>query len=64
MALSFERLARFMKACCGQGRSQEESEDLILEGFPRLHVCCRNSEVRNEEAFLARTVPNLAMNEY
>ena len=53
-----------MKVCRRRGRSQEEAEDLIQEAFLRLHEYCRKSEVRDEEAFLARTVSNLAINEY
>jgi RNA polymerase sigma factor (sigma-70 family) len=58
------RIARLMKVCRRRGRSQEEAEDLIQEAFLRLHEYCRKSEVRDEEAFLARTVSNLAINEY
>ncbi len=58
------RFARLMKVCRRRGRSQEEAEDLIQEAFLRLHEYCRKSEVRDEEAFLARTVSNLAINEY
>lgn len=53
-----------MKVCRRRGRSQEEAEDLIQEAFLRLHEYCRTTEVRNEEAFLARTVSNLAINQY
>jgi RNA polymerase sigma-70 factor (ECF subfamily) len=53
-----------MKVCRRKGRSQEQAEDLIQEAFLRLHEYCRNAEVRDEEAFLARTVSNLAINEY
>ena len=56
--------SRLMKVCRRRGRSQEEAEDLIQEAFLRLHEYCLTSEVRNEEAFLARTVSNLAINEY
>ena len=60
------RFARLMKVCRRRGRSQEEAEDLIQEAFLRLHEYCASTqnEVRNEEAFLARTVSNLAINEY
>jgi RNA polymerase sigma-70 factor (ECF subfamily) len=58
------RFARLMKLCRRRGRSQEEAEDLIQEAFLRLHEYCRTTEVRDEEAFLARTVSNLAINEY
>src|ERR1700734_190159 len=58
------RFARLMKVVRRRGRSQEEAEDLIQEAFLRLHEYCRTTEVRNEEAFLTRTVSNLAINEY
>jgi RNA polymerase sigma-70 factor (ECF subfamily) len=58
------RFARLMKVCRRRGRSQEEAEDLIQEAFLRLHEYCQTTEVRDEEAFLARTVSNLAINEY
>jgi RNA polymerase sigma factor (sigma-70 family) len=58
------RFARLMQVCRRRGRSQEEAEDLIQEAFLRLHEYCIDTEVRNEEAFLARTVSNLAINEY
>ena len=58
------RFARLMKVCRRRGRSHEEAEDLIQEAFLRLHEYCRTGEVRNEEAFLIRTVSNLAISEY
>jgi RNA polymerase sigma factor (sigma-70 family) len=64
MVRSLARFARLMKVCRKRGRSHEEAEDLIQEAFLRLHEYCRNTEVRDEEAFLARTVSNLAINEY
>ena len=64
MAGALVHFSRLMKACRNRGRSQEEAEDLIQEAFLRLHEYCRKSEVRDEEAFLSRTVSNLAINEY
>jgi RNA polymerase sigma factor (sigma-70 family) len=58
------RVARLMKVCRRRGRSQEEAEDLIQEAFLRLHEYGLKAEVRDEEAFLARTLSNLAINEY
>jgi len=58
------RFTRLMKVCRKRGRSQEEAEDLIQEAFLRLHEYCRTTEVRNEEAFLTRTVSNLAISQY
>jgi RNA polymerase sigma factor (sigma-70 family) len=45
----------------GLGRSREDAEDLIQEAFIRLHQYCRTHEVRQEEAFLVRTVQNLSV---
>lgn len=64
MAPFVSRVARLMKVCRRRGRSQQEAEDLIQEAFLRLHEYCLSAEVRNEEAFLARTVSNLAINQY
>lgn len=64
MAPFLARVARLMKVCRRRGRSQQEAEDLIQEAFLRLHEYCLSSEVHNEEAFLTRTVANLAINEY
>lgn len=64
MAGSVARFARLMKVCRSRGRSHEEAEDLIQEAFLRLHEYCRDTEVRDEEAFLTRTVCNLAVNQY
>lgn len=58
------RMARLIKSVRKRGRSREEAEDLIQEAFLRLHEYCRTTEVRNEEAFLARTVSNLAVDEF
>ncbi|MDB6162446.1 MAG: polymerase sigma-70 domain protein [Gammaproteobacteria bacterium] len=54
MARSVVRFARLIKTCRRQGRSHEEAEDLIQEALLRLHEYCRNTEVRDEDAFLAR----------
>jgi RNA polymerase sigma factor (sigma-70 family) len=53
-----------MKVCRRRGRSAEDAEDLIQEAFLRLHEYCLTTEVRNEDAFLARTVSNLVFNEH
>ena len=58
------RFARLLKACRRRGKSQEDAEDLIQEAFLRLHEYCQTAEVRDEEAFLARTVANLAVSAY
>src|SRR5687767_12244948 len=45
----------------GQGR--EDAEDLVQEAFLRLQVYCNEgNEVRSQDAFLTRTVLNLAAN--
>jgi RNA polymerase sigma-70 factor (ECF subfamily) len=46
------------------GRSREEADDLIQEAFLRLQVYCQTHEVRQEEAFLVRTVRNLSVDAY
>ena len=43
------------------GSSREDAEDLIQEAFLRLHVYCQTHEVREQEAFLVRTVQNLSV---
>src|SRR5580704_9284976 len=43
------------------GRTREDAEDLIQEAFLRLHVYCQTHEVREQEAFLVRTVQNLSI---
>jgi len=52
-----------MRLCKRQGRSPEDSEDLIQEALLRLEEYCRTAkvEVRNREEFLARTVRNLTV---
>ena len=64
MARLSVRFAHLMKVCRRRGRSQEDAEDLIQEAFLRLHEYCRKAEVRDEEAFLTRTVSNLAISQY
>ena len=44
------------------GATQEDAEDLVQEAILRLHIYTRaGAEVRNPEAFLTRTVLNLAV---
>ena len=57
----FERLLNFLRR---QGRSTEDAEDLIQEAFLRLTEYCRTKEVRDEAAFLHRTVVNLSISRY
>ena len=56
--------ARLMKLCRRRGRSHEDAEDLIQEALLRLEEYCRHGEVKNKEAFLVRTVSNLAINQH
>ena len=58
MAKYIRRLSDLLR---GLGRSREDAEDLIQEAFLRLHVYCQTHEVRQKEAFLVRTVQNLAV---
>jgi RNA polymerase sigma-70 factor (ECF subfamily) len=46
-----------------RGQRREDAEDLVQEAFLRLHIyCSEGNEVRCPDAFLARTVLNLAAN--
>lgn len=54
----FRRLETLLKR---RGRTREEAEDLIQEAFLRVKVYCdQGGEVKAPEAFLVRTVLNLA----
>jgi hypothetical protein len=64
MARSLVRFAHLMKTFRRRGRFYAKTEDLVREAFLRIHECCRNTDVRDEQAFLARTVSNPAINEY
>ena len=53
---------RFLKT---RGKSPEDAEDLIQEAFLRLEQYCRQGkEIECAEAFLRRTVLNLAVSEH
>ena len=64
MPLSFAYGAKLRRLLCRKGRSREDAEDLIQEAFLRLHVYRTAADVANEEAFLRRTVTNLAIDQY
>lgn len=54
----FRRLEGMLKR---RGRTREEAEDLIQEAFLRTKVYCdQGHQIREAEAFLVRTVLNLA----
>ena len=57
-------IARLLKLLRRQGRSREDAEDLIQDAFVRLAEYCRTAEVRNEVAFLERTVTNLSIDRH
>lgn len=57
-------IARLLRLLRRQGRSREDAEDLIQDAFVRLAEYCRTTEVRNETAFLERTVTNLSIDRY
>lgn len=57
-------IARLLRLLRRQGRSREDAEDLIQDAFVRLAEYCRTAEVRNEAAFLERTVTNLSIDRY
>ena len=56
----FSRLRRFLMR---RGRSREDAEDIIQEALLRLHMYAKK-DVRHKEAFLRRTVHNLAIDRY
>jgi RNA polymerase sigma factor (sigma-70 family) len=64
MPLSFAYGTKLHRLLCRKGRSREDAEDLIQEAFLRLHVYQTVAGVANEEAFLRRTVTNLAIDQY
>jgi RNA polymerase sigma-70 factor (ECF subfamily) len=54
----FRRLERLLRR---RGRTRQEAEDLIQEAFLRVKIYCDGGgEVKQPEAFLVRTVLNLA----
>jgi RNA polymerase sigma-70 factor (ECF subfamily) len=54
----FRRLEKLLRR---RGRTREEAEDLIQEAFLRVKIYCdQGGEVKAPEAFLVRTVLNLA----
>jgi RNA polymerase sigma factor (sigma-70 family) len=57
----FGRLLKFLRR---KGRSREDAEDLIQEAMLRLHVYAADDAVENPEAFLRRTLHNLAIDRY
>jgi RNA polymerase sigma-70 factor (ECF subfamily) len=60
----FKHCRRLINLLRGMGRSREDAEDLIQEAFLRLHVYCQTHEVREQEAFLVRTVQNLSVDSH
>src|SRR5689334_9654067 len=57
-------IARLLRLLGRHGRSRETAEDLVQDAFVRLAEYCRTAEVRNEAAFLERTVANLSIDGY
>jgi RNA polymerase sigma factor (sigma-70 family) len=55
------KLRRLLRS---RGRSLDETDDLIQEAFLRLQVYCRDHVVESQEAFLVRTVLNLAVDQF
>ena len=54
----YRRLERLLRR---RGRTREEAEDVIQEAFLRVKVYCdQGGQIREREAFLTRTVLNLA----
>jgi RNA polymerase sigma factor (sigma-70 family) len=56
--------ARLIRACLRRGRTLEDAEDLVQEGYARLVEYQRGARIRDEEAFLRRVVSNLAINQF
>jgi RNA polymerase sigma-70 factor (ECF subfamily) len=57
-----DQLRRLRKLLVRRGTTPEHAEDLVQEAMLRLHAyTLEGGEVRNREAFLARTVRNLAV---
>ncbi len=56
--------ASLRQVCRSWGRSAEDTEDLIQEALLRLEEYRLTAEVRDRDAFLARTVRNLATDRY
>jgi RNA polymerase sigma factor (sigma-70 family) len=57
----FSRLLKFLR---DKGKSREDAEDLIQEAMLRLHVYAKDDAIVNPEAFLRRTLFNLAIDRY
>jgi len=60
----FKHVRRLLEVLRALGRSREDAEDLIQEAFLRLHIYCQTHEVREQEAFLVRTVQNLSVDSH
>ena len=57
-----DQLRRLRKLLIRRGATREHAEDLVQEAMLRLHAYTQEGgEVRNHEAFLVRTVKNLAV---
>jgi RNA polymerase sigma factor (sigma-70 family) len=64
MRAPFAFYARLIKACQGRGRTLEDAEDLVQEGFLRLIEYQQSARVLDAEAFLRRVITNLSINRY
>lgn len=54
---------RFTALLRRQGRTRQDAEDLVQEAFLRMAVYCETGkEIRSTDAFLMRTIHNLAIN--
>lgn len=59
------RIRRLQNMLRRRGQRREDAEDLVQEAFLRLQAYCNEgNEVRSPDAFLTRTVLNLAVNAY
>lgn len=60
-----EQWRHLRKLLRGRGATREDAEDLVQEAVLRLHAFTRaGGEVRDQEAFVARTALNLAVDAY
>jgi RNA polymerase sigma-70 factor (ECF subfamily) len=63
MSKVLAQFRRFTALLRRQGRSRHDAEDLVQEAFLRMAVYCETGkEIRSADAFLMRTIQNLAIN--
>jgi RNA polymerase sigma-70 factor (ECF subfamily) len=61
----YRRLEKRIKRLLGgRQRTREDAEDLIQEALLRLHEYYQSADVRNQDAFLIRTIRNLSIDRH